>query len=107
MKKNIILLKEIKNTKDGYSLNSKYWQEWKKKLPLLPMDLIEVAVGMILGDACMYKTSQQALIKFEQGYQQEEFLFHLFDLFKTYCFMTEPGKRLTIYGPRKGLTKSL
>jgi len=27
MKKNPILFKEIKNTKDGHSLNSKYWQD--------------------------------------------------------------------------------
>ena len=44
---------------------------------------------MILSDACMYKVSKHALIKFEQGYLQEEFLFHLFSLFKEYCFMVE------------------
>jgi len=47
---------------------------------------------MILSDACMYKVSNHALIKFEQVYLQEEFLFHLF--FKKYCFMIEPGKRI-------------
>lgn len=35
MKKNLILSKEIKNYRDGYHLNSKYWQEWKKILPAL------------------------------------------------------------------------
>ena len=55
MKKNPILFKEIKNTKDGHSLNSKYWQDWKKILPSLPIDLIEIAIGMILSDACMTK----------------------------------------------------
>jgi hypothetical protein len=37
--------------------------------------------------------SREALIKFEQGGKQKEFLFHLFDLFSKYCFMTEPGIR--------------
>jgi len=36
MKKNHILLKEIKNMKDGYYLNSSHWQNWKKTLPPLP-----------------------------------------------------------------------
>ena len=62
MKKNIILLKSIKNTRDGYHLNSKFWQE-------SPSDLREIAIGMILSDACMYKISKDALIKFEQGYR--------------------------------------
>ena len=29
----------------------------------------EIAIGMILSDACMYKISKDALIKFEQGYR--------------------------------------
>jgi hypothetical protein len=53
------------------------------------------------------KKSKHALIKFEQGYLQEEFLLHLFNIFKLYCFMIEPGKRITLRGSRKGLTKSL
>jgi len=106
MKKNLILAKEIKNYRDGYHLNSKYWQEWKKKFPALPSELKEIAIGMILSDACMYKKSNHALIKFEQGYIQEEFLIHLFSLFKAYCFMVEPGKRIDLYGERKGLIKS-
>jgi len=93
--------------RDGYHLNSKYWQEWKKKLPALPSELVEVAVGMVLSDACMYKVSTHALIKFEQGYLQEEFLLHLFEIFKSYCFMEAPGRRVDLNGPRQGLTKSL
>ena len=97
MKKNLILSKEIKNYRDGYHLNSKYWQEWKTKLPALSLELKEIVIGMILSDACMYKKSNHALIKFEQGYIQEEFLIHLFSLFKAYCFMVEPGKRIDLY----------
>src|SRR5919206_5143697 len=106
MKKTLILNKEIRNTRDGFHLNSKYWQDHKKKLPPLPFRLNQIAVGMILSDACMYKISNHALIKFEQGYLQEEFLFHLFSLFKEYCFMIEPGKRIQLSGNRKGLIKS-
>jgi hypothetical protein len=108
--KNLILSKENKNYRDGYHLKSKYWQEWKKRLPALPLELKEIAIGMKLSDACMYKKSksQHPLIKFkfEQGYLQEEFLLHLFTIFKPYCFMNEPGKRITLDGVRKGLTKS-
>jgi LAGLIDADG DNA endonuclease family len=106
MKRTLKLSKEIRNTRDGYHLNSKYWQEQKQKLPYLPIELFQIAVGMILSDACMYKISNHALIKFEQGYIQEEFLFHLFFLFKDYCFMIEPGKRIQLYGDRKSLIKS-
>jgi predicted DNA-binding protein (MmcQ/YjbR family) len=55
MKINLVLLnkKEIKNIKNGYHLNSKYWQEWKKKVPALPLELKQIAIGMILSDACM------------------------------------------------------
>lgn len=106
MKKTLSLLKQIKNIKDGFHLNSKYWQDWKKSLPALPLNLKEVAIGMILGDACMYKKSNEALIKFEQGYLQKELLFYLFDLFKLYCFMEKPGERLNLRGERAGLIKS-
>jgi hypothetical protein len=70
------------------------------------VELKEIAIGMVLSVACMYKKSKHPLIKFEQGYLQEEFLFHLFSIFKPYCFMIEPGKRITLKGVRKGLTKS-
>jgi len=70
MKKNQILfnIKPIRNTRDGHNLNSKYWKNWKKSLPLLPLDLTEIAIGMILGDGSIYKKSKDALIKFEQGH---------------------------------------
>jgi len=48
---------------------------------------------MVLGDATMYHVSREAYIKFEQGWQQKEFIFHLFDVFGDYCFMTEPKSR--------------
>jgi hypothetical protein len=45
--------KLIKNTRDGYHLNSPYWQNYKKTLPKLPQDCFDTAAGMILGDATM------------------------------------------------------
>jgi len=101
------LFKSINNMRDGYHLSSRYWQDYKKGLPMLPQHLRDVAIGMVLGDAGMFKVSQQAGIKFEQGHAQEAFLRHLFDLFSTYCFMLAPGTRLELSGARKGLIKSL
>jgi hypothetical protein len=102
-----IIMKRIKNSRDGYHLNSKYWQDYKSNLPPIDPRLEAVAIGMILSDATMYRKSKEALIKFEQGYLQEAFLLHLFETFKDYCWMIEPGKRYTLTGPRKGLVKSL
>lgn len=77
----------IQNIRDGYHLNSKYWQDWKKNLPLINDFLFQVALGMVLSDASMYRVSHDALIKLEQGAKQKDFLFHLFELFEKYCFM--------------------
>lgn len=109
MKKTIILFREIKNYKDGHHLNSKYWQDWKKNVAALPIKLKQITIGMVLSDASLSKTSNNAIIKFEQGYLQEDFLYHLFDLFKAYCFMECPGSRFELRGARRlrrGLIKS-
>nr|AWA82140.1 hypothetical protein [Cantharellus cibarius]AWA82172.1 hypothetical protein [Cantharellus cibarius] len=98
---------KINNIRDGYHLNSKYWQDIKKTRPNLNPKLINISIGMLLGDATMYKVSRNALIKFEQGYRQESFIDHLFNLFKDYTFMLEPGKRIELHHPiRKGEVKS-
>lgn len=107
MKTTLKLLKAIKNTRDGYHLNSPYWQKFKANLPNLPKHLFDVAVGMVLSDATMYRVSTHALLKFEQGYAQKAFIDHLFSLFQSYCFMEEPGIRMDISkGPRSGQVKS-
>lgn len=99
--------KIINNIRDGHHLNSKYWQDIKNNRPDLSQKLFNIAIGMLLGDATMYKVSKNALIQFEQGYQQESFVNHLFDLFKNYTFMLEPGKRIDLHHPiRKGEVKS-
>jgi len=50
--------------------------------------------------------SREAHIKFEQGYKQEAFLYHLFHQFQLYSFMEEPGKRVDLRGKRLGCIKS-
>lgn len=99
----MILKKKINNYKNGFNLNSKHWQDYKKELPFLPSHLFEIPVGMILSDATMYKVSREGLIKFEQGFKQKEFLYSLFEEFKIYSFMEKPGTRLFLRGPMKGM----
>jgi hypothetical protein len=95
------MTKPINNKLNGHHFNSAYWQNYKKSLPPLSNEIFEIAVGMILGDATMYRVSREALIKFEQGYKQKEFLFHLFDIFSPYCFMQKPGVRFQKNGTVK------
>jgi hypothetical protein len=98
--------KTIHNFKHGFHYNSKYWQNYKHSLPSLPPSSFEIAVGMLLGDACMYKVSKQAYIKFEQGSKQKLFLNHLFCIFKVYTFMEKPSTRLHLHGVLQGKEKS-
>ena len=83
--------KKINNSKDGHHFSSKYWQDYKKTLPLLSDELIQIAVGMILGDACICRRNNEAFIKFEQGSNQQ--VEHLFSKFNLYCFMEKPSHR--------------
>ena len=84
-------MKKIINARNGHHFNSKYWQSHNPKL-------FQLILGMVLSDATMYRVSHEALVKFEQGADQKEFLFHLFQESKEYCFMTEPGIRKHIHG---------
>lgn len=88
------MTKTIKNRKQGHHFNSKHWQTFKTTLSPLPPTVFQTAFGMVLGDATMYHVSREAYIKFEQGINQKPFLDHLFDVFRDYCFMVEPQKRL-------------
>lgn len=98
--------KNIRNTRDGHHLNSKYWQEWKKNLPPVCRTLFQSLVGIILSDASMYRVSRDAYLKFEQGAHQKEFLLHLFDICKEYCFMTKPSPRYHVSYEKQGQVKS-
>ena len=90
----------------GHDFNSKHWQDYKRNLPPINGQLFEIALGMALGDASLPRAGREAHIKFEQGYKQKEFLYHLFHLFKGYCFMKNPGSRRQLSGPRVGEVKS-
>lgn len=103
---NLYMKKYIKNTRDGHHLNSKYWQDWKKKVPPVSTTLFQILVGIVLSDASMYRVSKHAYLKFEQGVDQKEFLFHLFDVCKEYCFITEPSARYYTSTQKQGEIKS-
>ena len=72
--------------KDGKHLNSKYWKIYKSKIPNWSENLLNIAIGILLGDGCMYKKSNNPIIKLEQGSIHKDYLFHLYDLFKLYTF---------------------
>lgn len=86
-------MKKIQNRKDGHHLNSKYWQNWKKNVPIMNENLFRITIGMVLSDAGMFRTSREAAIKFEQGAIQKDFLYHLFHLYESYSFIIKPGIR--------------
>jgi hypothetical protein len=73
--------------KDGHHLNSKYWQDYKNSLGPLPPRLSNILVGMILGDAHLAHKDKFPFVKFEQGYLQKDFLFHLYGEFKDYVLL--------------------
>jgi len=94
------------NYKDGYHLNSFYWQNYKKQFINLPSNLFDISIGCILGDACIYRVSKDGKLKFEQGYIHKDYLFSLFELFKLYTFQNEPYLRYELKGDRKDIVKS-
>jgi hypothetical protein len=54
-------------------------------------DLKNIIVGLLMGDlnAQRLTKNSNALLKFEQGLINKDYLFHLYDLFKSYC-LTAP-----------------
>ena len=60
----------------------------------MPPLLTDTAIGMVLGDAGIFKKSKKSGIKFSQSFQQKDFLFHLFTLWDLYTFMEMAGQRL-------------
>lgn len=93
--------------RDGHHVLSIYWQSFKITLPVFSEFIRSVIVGICLGDAGISKANKDASIKIEQGYKQYDFVLHLFNLFKEYCFITSIGERREPVGsPRAGLIKS-
>lgn len=102
-----ILFKAIANFRDSHHLASKHWQGYKKALPPLPPDLFQVVLGMVLCDASVFKQSIDAGVKFEQGYKQQAFILHVFNLLETYRFMLVLGVRIEpAHSARAGKIKS-
>lgn len=85
--------KTTQYTRDGLLLTSASRQAYKKALPPLPQEVFEVAFGMTLGDAGIRRECREAYMKFEQGAKQRDFLFHVFDVLRAYCWMERPGTR--------------
>lgn len=51
----------------------------------LSKELNQIIVGLILGDLYIEKRCLNACLRFSQGFVNELYLMHLFDLFKGYC----------------------
>ena len=57
-----------------------------KKGEGLPSNLHEIAVGLILGDAHIYRNkTENASMHIEQSIIHKEYLYHLYNLFLDYC----------------------
>lgn len=69
--------------KNGKHILTKYWQDWKLNQPDLTSYQLSILIGMILSDACIINTGKYPYIKFEQGFDQKEFVENIFDIFKT------------------------
>ena len=68
-------------------LNQKIMTKEERSLFSLSDDLKAILVGLLLGDlyARKQKRNVNARLCFEQGLVHETYLFHLYDLFKSYC----------------------
>jgi hypothetical protein len=51
----------------------------------LPINLKEILIGTLLGDAHLYKTKDAAYVTFEQSILKQEYLLHLYNLFESYA----------------------
>ncbi|KAI8903070.1 hypothetical protein DFJ77DRAFT_436193 [Powellomyces hirtus] len=79
----------------GLHQTSKYWKQHRENLPKeFPVELGEIIVGIMLGDATMYKKpGGNAFLKIEQGWKHKEYVDHLFSLFQDWVFRVEPYAR--------------
>lgn len=54
-------------------------------------ELRNILIGLIQGDGSIMKKNNTYYFRFEQGsHAHKEYLFHVFNLFKDYCFQIEP-----------------
>lgn len=85
------------NYRDGYNVRSAHWKKYKESLPnILPEELFEACVGIMLGDGTLYKSAAGAKLKLEQGPMHKEYLFHLHSLFESWTFYKTPASRVQL-----------
>ena len=61
-------------------------KNFERKSIFIPNDLQEILIGLLLGDVCAQKRSTKGNtnLHFEQGLVHKDYLFHLFELFKSF-----------------------
>lgn len=93
---------------EGHYVRSHYWKNYKKSLPMtLPENLTQIALGITLGDATLYKTKTEGTkMKIEQGYKHKLYVEELCLLFKDWTFYKNPYVYVAKTGPRSGEVKS-
>jgi hypothetical protein len=59
----------------------------EKEALLVPKELKEILIGLVLGDLNVQKqkNGKNVRLRFGQGAVNKEYLFHLYELFKSYC----------------------
>lgn len=89
---------------DGHYVRSPYWKQYKAFLPnKLPNMLFQIALGMVLGDASLYKTKKEGTkLKMEQGYKHKTYVEQLCKVFKDWTFYKEPYAYVAKKGKREG-----
>jgi len=81
----------VQKNRNFSDLDKKQREEYKQNLPnLLPTYLFEISIGLILGDATLYLAKKGVTLKFEQGFKNKIYIFHLFEQFKGWTFYKEP-----------------
>ena len=89
MKKTNNLNKNFDSTINDLSIPKKSQRLTKteRALFLLPSNLKDILIGLILGDIYLQKWTPNGNpnLQFEQGLINKEYVFHLYDLFKNYC----------------------
>jgi hypothetical protein len=65
----------------------KYLTQAERTQFILTAEQKDILVGLILGDLYVRKLKggANAILKFEQGTVHDNYLLHLYDLFKNYC----------------------
>jgi hypothetical protein len=87
-----------KNINKNQVLKGNTLKEYKKTLTFLTQEQDDILVGTLLGDASIFKGAKNnpsySPVKWEQKASQKDYIFHLYNKFKT--FITTPPKIRTI-----------